>query len=413
VNLTHRRSFRAILSVIFLDNLGLTVVYPLFTPLVLMPVFTLLPEHSPLSFRIILLGILIAVFPFAQFIAGPFIGHLADIKGRKFTFTLALIGEAIGFIITGLAIQFMSYPFLILGRIVSGFCAGNMTLCLSAISDMSPEVKQRSRNFGIVASVAGISFVVAIVIGGTLSNTTINRFFNSAIPFWAITALCLINVGIIRSYFTETLLLKQEASHSLKRAVTQISTIFKTSDLKFLYPLFFFFMLGWIITLQFLSSFLIEHFVGTKWTITITFISIGLAWCIGNMGVNRLLVPFLKPKPLLFLALLGSTFFLFVASEAHNFLLFFHFMLFGGLFASLAWTHCLSLISISAPENLQGKILGLNQSVATLSMALAPLFGGMIGEFDIRTIYLFASCSLLISIIILVCFNLKNLKNHF
>ena len=60
-----RRSFRAVLSVLFLDNLGLSIVYPIFTPLVLRPVSHLLPPTYPLSFRMILLGLLIAAFPMA------------------------------------------------------------------------------------------------------------------------------------------------------------------------------------------------------------------------------------------------------------------------------------------------------------------------------------------------------------
>jgi len=411
VNQASKRSFRAILSVVFLDNLGLTVVYPIFTPLVLMPIYTLLPEHYSLSLRMILLGILIAVFPFGQFLAGPIIGHIADVKGRKFAFMLTLIGEAAGFFCTGLAIQFMSYPLLILGRIVSGVFAGNMTICLAAISDLSPNVQIRSRNFGIVSSVAGISFVTAIVIGGTLSNEALNGFFNSALPFWAITAFCFINIGVIRSRFTETSQSIKDPSHYFREQFFQILNIFKTSDLKFLYPLFFFFMLGWIITIQFLSSFLIEHFMGTKEMITIIFISIGIAWCIGTMWVNRLLLRFFTPHQILFVSLLLSTICLIMASEIQHILIFFHFIAIGGLFASLAWTNTLALISIRAPESLQGKLLGLNQSVATISMAFAPLFGGLIGEFDIHTIYLFASCSLSISLLILVVFNLKNIKN--
>lgn len=404
----NRRSFRVLLSVIFLDNLGLTVVYPIFTPLVLKPIYTLLPPELSLSSRLILLGILIAAFPFAQFLAGPIIGHISDCKGRKFAFTLALLGEALGFMLTGLAIQFMSYPFLIVARTISGFFAGNMTICLSAISDLSPDIKTRSRNFGIVSSVAGISFVIAIVIGGTLSNETLNNLFNSSLPFWAITLVCLVNLILIRKVFSETLPHEKDTP-----PLKQIFNIFKTSDLRFLYTLFFFFMLGWIITLQFLSTFLIEHFTGTKLMITATFVSAGLAWCIGNMLINKLLLRFLKPKYILFNALLLSTICLFVASRISNFLLFYHFMVFGGLFASLTWTNTLSLISIRAPENLQGKLLGLNQSVATISMAFAPLFGGMVGEFDIRTIYLFASGSLLISLIVFIIFNLKNEKNRF
>jgi len=403
-----RRSFRAILSVLFLDNLGLTVVYPIFTPLVLKPVYSLLPSDYPLSTRLILLAILIASFPFAQFLSGPFIGHLADVKGRKFALTLALIGEGIGFLLTGLAILQMNYIFLLFARVFTGFFAGNMTICLSSISDMQGDAEGRSKNFGIVSSVVGISFVIAIVIGGTLSNENLDAFFNSALPFWALALFSLINLAIIRLRFTETHASDPNGEQYFRDQLREIASLFKTEQLGYLYSLFFFFMLGWIVSLQFLSSFLIEHFIGTKLAITLTFIGVGLSWCIGNMLINRFLIRHLKVGTILFYALILSCICLFIASEASHFLIFVHFILFGALFASLSWTNCLALISKKAPPYLQGKLLGLNQSIATISMAFAPLFGGMAGEFDIRTIYLFASCSLLISTLILIIYKIKN-----
>ncbi len=408
MNIAGRRSFRAILSVIFLDNLGLTIVYPIFTPLVLKPIYSLLPHQYPLSIRLILLGTLIAAFPFAQFIAGPIIGHLSDAKGRKYAFTLTLIGEGIGFFLTGLSIQMMNFSFLIFSRLFTGFFAGNMTICLAAISDMTPDEKRRSRNFGIVSSVVGISFVVAIVIGGTLSNETLDIFFNSSLPFWAMTLFSIINIGIIRMKFQETHSKIAPKKYSFKEECQKLYSTCREKNVKYLYGTFFFFMLGWIVTLQFLSTFLIEHFSGTRLTITLTFIGVGLGWCIGNIGFNRLLIRFLKPAKILFYTLLLSTLCLFVASEVRHFLLFVYLIVIGGLSASIAWTNCLTLISIKAPNDLQGKLLGINQSVATISMAFAPLFGGMVGEFDIRTIYLFASSSLLISILILIIHKIKN-----
>ena len=403
----NRRSFRAILSVLFLDNLGLTVVYPIFTPLVLKPFYTLLPSHVPLSTRLILLALLIAAFPFAQFLAGPVIGHLADVKGRRFALTLALIGEGIGFILTGFAIQQMDYVFLLLSRAFTGFFAGNMTLCLASISDMTLDGKERSKNFGIVSSVIGISFVIAIVLGGVLSNEALNTFFNSSLPFWALTLFTAINLLIIRFFFHETHTALHE-KHYFRAQLKELLSLFKTAKLGYLYSLFFFFMLGWVVSLQFLSTFLIAHFTGTKLSITLTFIGMGVAWCVGNMLVNHLLTNFLKVGTILFYTLIFSCVSLFMASEIRHFLIFVHCILFGALFASLAWTNCLALISNQAPFYLQGKILGFNQSIATISMAFAPLFGGMVGEFDIRTIYLFASSSVLISILILIIYRLKN-----
>lgn len=406
-----KRSFRALLSVLFLDNLGLTIVYPIFTPLVLKPIYTLLPHQYPLTFRLILLGLLIASFPLGQFIAGPLIGHFADQRGRKLALTLALIGEGIGFTLTGLSIEMMSYTFLLISRFITGFFAGNLTLCLTAIADMTPDTKGRSKNFGIVSSVVGISFVVAIVIGGTLSNDSLNSFFNSSLPFWAMAIFCLINIGIIHCKFTDTYSQILGKKHYFKEGCREIWKICTQEDLKYLYTTFFFFMLGWIVTLQFLSTFIIEHFSQERMMVTFAFIGVGLAWCIGNIGLNRIFIHFFKPKKILFYSLLISTLMLFLASATHSFLLFIHFIVIGGLSASIAWTNCLSLISIKAPSYLQGKLLGVNQSIATISMAFAPLFGGMVGEFDIRTIYLFASISLLISLFVLIIVKLKNRFN--
>ncbi|NGX50183.1 MAG: Tetracycline resistance protein, class C [Chlamydiae bacterium] len=405
-----RRSLRTILSIIFLNNLGLAVVYPIFTFLILEPHQILLPAETPLSQRMVLLGILIAVFPFAQFIATPAIRRLSDAKGRKFAFTLTLLGEAVGFLCTGAAILFMNFFLLIVGRVVSGLFAGNISLCLQTISESSSDEERRIHNFRIVSNVMGISFVIAIVIGGILSNRELNTFFNSALPFWAVAAYSIINIGLVQRTFIEPSPIKGESIKYCRGQLSQLINIFRTKELNLLYPLFFFFMLGWIIALQFLSSFLIVHFEGTKMMITLTFISVGLAWSIGTMWVNRLIVRYLSSKRILFLSLLLSTTCLFLASEIDNFLLFFHFMVIIGLFASLAWANCLSLISAKAPEDQRGELLTLNQSVATLSMAIAPLFGGLIGLFDIRTIYLFASGSLLTSLILLTVVSLKNAK---
>jgi len=402
-----RRSFRAALSVLFLDNLGLSVVYPIFTPLVLQPLYELLPPSYSLAHRVILLGLLIASFPFMQFLGAPIMGHIADKRGRRFGFTVALIGEAIGFFLTGLGIALKSYPLIVFSRLLSGFFAGNFTICLSTITDLHQDVKSRAKDFGTVASVGGISFVVAITLGGILSNDALSKVFNSSLPFWIITALSLMNIGIIWKAFKETHTSTDNISQVLKNQIFELVQIYRASTLRILYPLFFFFMVGWIISLQFLSSFLLEHFQGTKVMITTLLVSVGLGWCISNMWFERILIRIFSPFKILSISLLLATLCLFVASEVRVYYLFFHFILFGSIFASLVWTNCLALISKEAPNYLQGKLLGINQSVATLSMLVAPLFGGFIGEFDIRTIYLFASSSLLLSLLILFVFRNK------
>ena len=110
----------------------------------------------------------------------------------------------------------MNYPFLIFSRLLTGFFAGNLTLCLSTISDLTPDLQARTKNFGLVASVAGIGFVVAIVIGGVFSNDVLATFLSSAFPFWIITLLAFINLYIIRYCFTETRIESEAVYHCFR-----------------------------------------------------------------------------------------------------------------------------------------------------------------------------------------------------
>jgi len=111
-----RHSRIALLAILFLDNLALAIVYPLFTPLILKPIHALLPTHFSLSTRFLLLGLLISSFPLAQFLGGPFIGHLAATKTRKKAFLIALIGEFTGFFLSAVALTRLSYVLLLFKR---------------------------------------------------------------------------------------------------------------------------------------------------------------------------------------------------------------------------------------------------------------------------------------------------------
>lgn len=359
--------------------------------------------------RFILLSLLIVAFPLTQFLGGPIIGHIADKKGRQYGFIIALLGESFGFLFTGLGIAIKNYLLVIFSRLLSGFFAGNFTICLSTIADLHLNVRTRAKDFGTVAGIAGTSFVVAIAIGGILSDRSFAKVFNSSLPFWMMTALSLINALIIHKFFTETQQHSHTVSENYKTQFHELLHISRKSNLKILYLVFFSFMLGWGTSLQFLSSFLIEHFHSTKTMIVTLFISTGLAWCISNMWLERILIRIFSPSKILLTSLLLTTLTLFAASVAHTYHWFFFFILSGSIFASLVWTNCLALISIKAPNHLQGKLLGINQSIATLSMIFAPFLGGLISDYDTRTIYLFASSLLLISLTMI--FILKNKIN--
>ena len=87
-----RLSLFALFSLFFIDNFAIALVYPIFTPLILVSEYGFTTPEMSFALKSLLLGLLIAAFPLAQFFGAPFIGNLSDIYGRKRAFIFTLIG---------------------------------------------------------------------------------------------------------------------------------------------------------------------------------------------------------------------------------------------------------------------------------------------------------------------------------
>ncbi len=373
----------ALLSIYFLDNFGLAIAYPIFTPLILKTHLGLLNPACSFDLRTLFLGIILASFPIGQFAGAPILGYLADLKGRKKAFYLTLSGEIFSFLLSAAAIHLHSYTLLFASRLLTGFFAGNLTICLSAIADISgSDPKKRAKNFGLLASATGVSFILAIIVGGYFSNEELNPLFTSSLPFVLTSFLALCNLGIIYLFFREQPIRQQ----------TKASTFFfaglRLPRIRMLFVIFFLVLIAWIGSLQFLSAIEIEFFKASKEAITLTFISGGVIWAFGNAYINPLLLKKLYPKeitsffmPLFAVGLLGMA----LSLNLLIFLLFFNLASFS---ASLIWTNLLAIISHNAPSNMQGRTLGFNQSVTSLATCIAPILGALLAGQSMSLTYL-------------------------
>ncbi|MDX8430853.1 MAG: MFS transporter [Candidatus Algichlamydia australiensis] len=403
---THRRQLSKIaaLCVFFLDNFGIAVVYPIFTPLLLETGYGLVNDSTSLAMRTLMLGILIASFPLAQVFGAPLLGRLADISGRRIAFFLTLIGGAIGYLLSGLGIEVGSYVLLLASRFLTGLFASNLTLALASISDLTHTPKERSRNFGILATVAGFSFIVAIFIGGAFSSRLLDRDFSSAIPFWIASAISLLNLYIIVRFYDETSHHKGTTPLTIKKFFHTLLPPIKEKGIYVLYGAYFFYMLGWIPSLQFLSYFMIERFGVEKETIVLLFLCVGVAWMLGTSLMNPLLHKGISPKGLAVISSFFTAFFLFLPVAEIPFHSFFTFYILAALFSSLAWTNITSWISVQAGREIQGKTLGINQSVGSCAIILGPILGALLTRLTDSFLIGSIAASIFISFLLLFTF---------
>jgi MFS family permease len=396
-----RRSLIPVFLTFFLDNFGLAVIYPIFTPLVMNPNEGFFASSPTFFTRTLTLGLLIGAFPLAQFFASPLIGQYSDRYGRKRAFYFTILGTTLGYALTACAIAFHSLHLLFASRWITGLCAGNLTICLAALADLCPDEHIRAKNFGHISAIGGLSFILAILVGGVLSDPVFYRYFSPSIPFWITAFLSLLNFILMVILFHETHPTHVKKSLNPFQGIQNLKMAVADGDLRVLYGTNFFFKIAWVASMQFLPAFLIKIYAYPSHQITYVLLGVGAAWTLANWVINRLLAKWVYPGISLLYSLGLLALFTFLLAFDWPAALFLTFFFLSAAGASLSWTTGMATLSIKAPAQIQGSILGVNQSVTALASVCAPALGGLLIGIEPGLLYLFCGGCCLVAFILL------------
>jgi MFS family permease len=136
------------------DILGLTIILPL------LPFYAVSFGASATQ-----VGSLVSTYAFFQLIAGPILGRMSDRAGRKPLLIVSQIGTFIGFLILAGA---QSLWVVFLSRIIDGATAGNLSLAQAYIADVT-EPQDRAKSFAVIGIAFGIGFLIGPGISGFLA----------------------------------------------------------------------------------------------------------------------------------------------------------------------------------------------------------------------------------------------------
>ncbi|MBS0604717.1 MAG: MFS transporter [Verrucomicrobia bacterium] len=399
-----KRALFPVLLTYFLDNFGLAIIYPIFTPLLIKSEHSILSYATPYFERNILLGLLIASFPLAQFFGAPIIGQFSDRFGRKRAFYITILGTALGYTLTAVCIMTHSLTGLFISRFCTGLFAGNLTLCLAAIADLSPDDTSRTRNFSLISAIGGMSFIIAIMFGGIFSDPNISSHFNPSFPFWITAILSYINLVCMIVLFHETHKTPRHPGLNPLKGIHNLIQGVQSRELRVIYTVNFLFMLAWVASMQFLPAYLLEHFKFKLGDITLCLMGVGAIWSLSNLIINRRLAKNLYPGQLLLGSLLLLSLSLLFTMMTHGSTTFLIFFFPAVCFASLCWTNGLATISLKAPSAIQGSILGINQSMTSIAAMLSPILGGILTAINQHGVYVFGGISALAAFCILLSY---------
>ncbi len=399
----NKKALLPLFITVLIDMLGVGLIIPIFAPLIVKNDFGILPIQSTEQYRNIVYGFLTASYTLFQFFGAPILGSLADQFGRKKILQLSLIGTFLGYIIFALAIYQQSLLLLFVARALPGFTGGNVSIIYASIADIS-EPQNKAKNFGLIGIAFGLGFILGPFIGGILCDSSLVSWFNYATPLWVTAGFTLVNIYYVHKHFPETF-------QPIKTAALQINwaaglqNIFKALRLKKLRIILMTLFLqtfGFAFFMQFYQVYLIHQFSATPKDIGSIFGFIGI-WLIITQGfLQRVVFKNVAPEKVLSFSIIGLSLALLLILVPQQWWLLFLVQPLIPICQGLTQPNITSLVSSMADKNMQGEILGIQQSMQALSLSIPPILAGFIVNIDYRLPIFIASCFMLIAWIVFV-----------
>jgi DHA1 family tetracycline resistance protein-like MFS transporter len=363
--------------VVFAGFVGYSLMIAIFTPLLLRRDGGMLPNTDSASTRTILLGILLALYPLAQFLAAPVIGALSDRYGRKPTLLVSLVASTGCYALIAIAVGTRMIGLLMLACFLAGLAEANVAVAQSAVADIAP-VSQRNRLFGYVYLSASLAYVVGPLAGGKLADPSLVSWFDYATPFWAVALLLAGILGLTALRFHETLAGRRAEEVRFTQAFFNLIRVFAPGRVRRLY------LANFVLYLAIFGFFRVyPMYLVNRFHMGVSRESLFVAWVAvpivaANLGIVAWLSKRLTSRQIAMYgsALLAVVMAAIVIPHAQNAL-----WITLGL-SSLALAVCLpaaaGIISEAVSSDEQGSALGSNQSLQVGAEALAGLGGGLL-----------------------------------
>jgi MFS family permease len=222
-----------LLLILFIDGMGLGLVFPLVNSLIVDPSTGFLATGTSESMRSFLYGIIIGSFMLCWFFGAAMLGDLSDSIGRKKALMICLLGSFGGYCLASVAVMLKSVSLLLAGRIVAGFTSGSQPIAQAAMIDMST-LKTKARNIGLILMSLSIGFVIGPILGGVLSDSRVISWFTFSTPFTFVAVLSLLNALLLQFFFKETFIRKDKVAIKYFHAIKVFISAFQHCHLRLL-----------------------------------------------------------------------------------------------------------------------------------------------------------------------------------
>lgn len=346
---------------VFIDLMGFGILIPL------LPSFA----SDQLKISDFGIGVIVACYSLVQFIFNPILGSMSDRYGRRPIIVTTLLFTIASYVLFSFSNSFI---LLLISRVLGGLGGSNIAVAQAYIADIT-EKHERAKGMGIIGAAFGLGFVFGPLIGGLLSDYYIAGLTSAGFSFVAF---------IFAFLFLKESLHDRDSAKKINYKLFDfraVKNVLKQRDLGIMIILFF------AATFSFANTYGIFALLGFK-EYNFTNAQIGYLYAI--LGIVSAIIQgaVIKPVSRKYTEkeiIIGGTFLLIfglgLIPYGHNFLGLSIIVSVLSIGSGLLNPTLLSMISKLSPENEQGTILGINQSLSALARVLGPLWGGFTFEF--------------------------------
>lgn len=365
---------------VFLGFFGGALVSPVLSPMFLHPVeHGVLPDGTTMARRVLLLGVAMGMMRLGEFFGSPLLGRLSDRHGRRLVLAAAMAVTALGNFVIAWSIAVDQVWLVVLSQFLIGFTGVLLVLAQAEVAHRWVGV-EKTRRFGYVYLASSLAYVFAPVIGGHLAD---RKFFE-----WASYPLVFVVAGLVYVGAVALVLWKfpatpvDSATAPVRRgAVVEFGEAFRLPSFRMLLLVNFFLYLGIDFVFQFNSVFFVQKWSFTSsevgWLMSYTSLSMVATQWLLIRPVGRRLAPraATAASAIVLAVLLGFQ----VAPDRWQWLILILPLVGGAM--SLATTNMSALLSDTAGDTAQGRMLGVAHSVRVFGSAVLCFGGGVLAGF--------------------------------
>lgn len=402
------RVFLSLFLVIIIDTMGMGLVFPVLSPLVLEKTSLLVTPLTSVSTREMLYGAIIGIFSLFLLIGAPLLGDFSDSVGRKKALLICLGGTAISFFLCAAGIWEASLGLLLMGRALNGFTAGSNSIAQATIADMS-STENKAKNLGLITLANCFGFVLGPVFGGYFAEHPLFHSGGFATPFVMAGVLAFINI-IFLIFFVHDDKKKPHKKFNFQwnLGIKIFIDAIRMPTVRQASLLFLCLQLGWSIYFQFISIILVQehHYGATKIGLFMTYIGGIFSFCLAFLiriflRITSLAIIMRVSFIVLTICLICCPL---IQNEINQWLITIPITLSVGLL----YTGGLTLFSNAVNKNQQGWVMGVSAAVAAVAWTLGAALSGILGKWGVEWPFIMAALFTLIGFVL----SLKKEQRH-